>query len=98
MVRFDKPRMVSHHFRIPKVASSQSSRCLPCPMLTRSLGPPALHSPAISMQVCSLYISVGCNRGSGTSDVDGHGLVAFAAGKVVALWDTKVDLQGTLHK
>jgi hypothetical protein len=42
------------------------------------------------MKVTTDYISVGCNRGTSSSDVDEDGLVAFAAGKLVALWDTTV--------
>jgi hypothetical protein len=44
----------------------------------------------LAMRVTTDYISVGCNRGTSTSDVNADGIVAFGAGKLVALWNSAV--------
>lgn len=37
-----------------------------------------------------IYTSIGCNRYSNVADVRSDGLVAFGAGKLVALWHSEV--------
>ena len=38
----------------------------------------------------SVYISAGCNRYSNVADIRDDGLVAYGAGKLVALWNSEV--------
>ena len=41
----------------------------------------------------ALYISAGCNRYSGVADCrESDGLVAYGAGKLVALWRSEVHI------
>jgi hypothetical protein len=44
-----------------------------------------------------VYISAGCNRYSNVADVNQHGLVAYGAGKLVALWNSEVLCLLALH-
>jgi hypothetical protein len=66
---------------------------LGCPYLTSLTEADIIFTSSVhclAMRVTTDYISVGCNRGTSTSDVNADGIVAFGAGKLVALWNSAV--------
>lgn len=53
--------------------------------------------PMTHLKSKSIYISAGCNRSPNVADCHSTGLIAFGAGRNIALWNTEVSYSQTVN-
>lgn len=67
-----------------------STSCLEASLALKSQIRRFVATKLSTMQATASYISVGCNRASSVCDADPSGVVAFGAGRFVAVWNPAV--------